>query len=63
LSQSLHNVTDRRILSVLTLEERDQLAASLSKLRKQAMLELGVTDVELSVHYSPRVQAESGVAR
>ena len=59
LRQSLHNETDKRIVSVLTPEERDQLAASLSKLRKQALAELGVTDVELSVHYVPRAQAGS----
>ena len=49
LRQSLHNEVDKRIFSVLDAEERDQLAASLTKLRKQAMAELGVTDVELSV--------------
>jgi DNA-binding MarR family transcriptional regulator len=58
LRQSLHNEADKRILSVLTPEERDQLAASLNKLRKQALAELGVTDVELSVPYVPRAQAE-----
>ena len=63
LRQSLHNETDRRILSVLTPDERDQLAASLSKLRKQALAELGVTDVELSVQYVSRAQAESSVVR
>jgi DNA-binding MarR family transcriptional regulator len=63
LKQSLHNETDKRILSVLTPEERDQLAASLSKLRKQALAELEVTDVELSVQYVPRAQAESAAAR
>ncbi len=59
LRQSLHNETDRRILSVLTPQERDQLAASLSKLRKQAMDELGVTDVELSVQYVPEGTGQS----
>ncbi len=63
LRQSLHNETDKRIFSVLTPEERDQLAASLSKLRKQALAELGVTDVELSVLYSPQTQAESTAVR
>ncbi len=63
LRQSLHNETDKRIFSVLTPEERDQLAASLSKLRKQALAELGVTDVELSVLYSPQTRAESTAVR
>jgi DNA-binding MarR family transcriptional regulator len=62
LRQSLHNETDKRIMSVLTSEERDQLAVSLSKLRKQALAELGVTDVELSVQYMPGAQAEGSVA-
>ncbi len=59
LRQSLHNETDRRVMSVLTPEERDQLAASLSKVRKQALAELGVTDVELSVRYVPSTQTET----
>jgi DNA-binding MarR family transcriptional regulator len=63
LRQSLHNETDRRLFSVLTPEERDQLAASLSKLRQQAMAELGVTDVELSVQYSPSARTESNTVR
>jgi len=62
LKQSLHNETDRRILSVLTVEERDRLAASLSKLRTKALEELGVTDVELSVQYIPRTSKERGAA-
>lgn len=53
LRQSLHNETDKRILSVLSSEERDQLAISLGKLREKALTELGVTDVELSVQYVP----------
>jgi DNA-binding MarR family transcriptional regulator len=56
LRQSMHNETDKRLFSVLTPEERDQLAASLGKLRQQAMAELGVTDVELSVQYVPQAQ-------
>lgn len=63
LRQSLHNETDKRIMSALTLEERDQLAVLLSKLRKQALAELGVTDVELSVQYVPSMQAKSSAAR
>jgi DNA-binding MarR family transcriptional regulator len=63
LRQSLHNETDKRLFSVLAPEERDQLAASLSKLRQQAMAELGVTDVELSVQYSPSARAESITVR
>jgi len=63
LKQSLHNDTDKRILSVLTVEERDRLAASLSKLRTKALEELGVTDVELSVQYVPRVPVGRSAAR
>ncbi len=64
LRQSLNNEADKRILSVLTPAERDQLASSLNRLRKQALAELGVTDVELSVQYVPRAQAEiSAVAQ
>jgi DNA-binding MarR family transcriptional regulator len=63
LKQSLHNETDRRIFSVLTVEERDQLAASLSKLRTKALVELGMTDVELSVLYVPSAGAESSGVR
>lgn len=63
LRQSLHNETDRKIMSALSPEERDQLANSLGKLRKQALAELGVTDVELSVQYVPRTQAESSAVR
>jgi DNA-binding MarR family transcriptional regulator len=63
LRQSLHNETDKRILSVLTPEERDQLAVSLSKLRMQALAELGVTDVELSVQFVPRKRPESSTVR
>jgi DNA-binding MarR family transcriptional regulator len=63
LKQSLHNETDERIFSILTPDERDQLAASLIKLRGQALEELGVTDVELSVQYLPRSQAESSAVR
>jgi DNA-binding MarR family transcriptional regulator len=59
LEQSLHNETDRRIFSVLTPDERDQLAVSLGKLRQRALAELGVTDVELSVLYVPMAQAGS----
>jgi DNA-binding MarR family transcriptional regulator len=57
LKQSMHNEADKRIFSVLTLDERDRLAAYLSKLRVKALEELGVTDVELSVQYVPRAQA------
>jgi DNA-binding MarR family transcriptional regulator len=63
LKQSLHNETDKRIFSALTAEERDQLAASLSRLRQRALDELGVTDVELSVLYVPGAQAEGTTAR
>lgn len=59
LKQSMHNETDQRIFSVLTADERDQLAAYLLKLRAKALEELGVTDVELSVLYVPRTQAGS----
>jgi len=47
----------------LTVEERDRLAASLSKLRTKALEELGVTDVELSVQYVPRVPVGRSAAR
>jgi hypothetical protein len=57
LEQSLHNEVDKRIFSVLTAEERDRLAIWLSRLRQQALTELGVTDVELSVKYVPTGQA------
>jgi DNA-binding MarR family transcriptional regulator len=63
LKQSLHNETDKRIFSVLTKEERDQLAVFLLKLRSQALVDLGEPDVELSVQYVPRAQAESSVVR
>ncbi len=53
LRQSLRNPVDSRIFSVLDVQERDQLAAALTKLRSQALAELGVTDVELSVKYVP----------
>jgi DNA-binding MarR family transcriptional regulator len=63
LKQSLHNETDKRIFSVLSKEERDQLAVFLLKLRSQALVDLGEPDVELSVQYVPRAQAESSVVR
>jgi DNA-binding MarR family transcriptional regulator len=63
LKQSLHNETDKRIFSVLTKEERDQLAVFLLKLRSQALVDLGEPDMELSVQYLPRSQAESSVVR
>lgn len=52
LQQSLRNEVDKRIFSVLTHEEREQLAASLWKLRTRALEELGVRDMELSVPYA-----------
>ena len=36
-NQSLHNETDRRIFSVLTAKEREQLAASLWKVRTKVL--------------------------
>ena len=63
LRQSLHNETDKRIVSVLTPEERGQLAVSLGKLRQQALAELGLTDVELSVLYSPQTPSLSSAVR
>jgi len=52
LQQSLRNEVDKRIFSVLTHEEREQLAASLWKLRTKALEELGIRDMELSVPYA-----------
>lgn len=63
LRQSLHNEVDKRIMSILTPEERDQLAVFLSKLRKQALAELGITDVELSTQYVPRTRTQSSMVR
>jgi hypothetical protein len=63
LRQSLHNKADRNIFSVLNADERDQLASALSKVRIKAFEELGITDVELSVKYVPREQAEISEAR
>jgi DNA-binding MarR family transcriptional regulator len=57
LQQSLRNEVDKRIFSILTLEEREQLAASLWKLRTRALDELGVRDMELSVPYVPATRA------
>jgi DNA-binding MarR family transcriptional regulator len=63
LKQSLHNEADKRIFSVLTKEEREQLAIFLLKLRGQALVDLGEPDMELSVQHVPRAQAESSVVR
>jgi DNA-binding MarR family transcriptional regulator len=63
LRQSLHNKADKNIFSVLSADEQDQLASSLSKVRTKAFEELGITDVELSVKYVPRAQAEGGAVR
>ncbi len=58
LHQSLRNEVDKKIFSVLTPEEQEQLAASLWKLRTRALEELGVRDMELSVPYTPTTWAQ-----
>jgi DNA-binding MarR family transcriptional regulator len=45
--QSLHNETDRRIFSVLTVKEREQLASSLWKLRTKVLEDLGIPNWQL----------------
>ena len=42
--QSLHNNTDERIMSVLTMKERKSLTRSLWKLRSRALQDLGIPE-------------------
>ena len=58
LKQSLRNEVDKRIFSVLSPEEREELAASLWKLRTRALEELGLRDMELSVPYVPTTRSK-----
>ncbi len=50
-NQSLNNETDKRILSVLSKKEREQLRSYLFTIRKQALRELGIP--EWSVVFPP----------
>ncbi len=51
--QSLHNETDKRIFSVLTRKERQQLASSLWKLRSKVLQDLGVPEWSLNFPLNP----------
>ncbi len=51
--QSLHNETDKRLFSVLTKNEREQLARSLWKLRNRALEDLGIPEWHLVFPLDP----------
>lgn len=60
-NQSLHNQTDRRIFSVLTKEEREQLAACLWKLRSTVLQDLGIPEWWLNFPLNPNGVESSAV--
>ncbi len=51
--QSLHNETDKRIFSVLTPKERERLASSLWKVRRQVLQDLGIPEWHLHLPLDP----------
>jgi DNA-binding MarR family transcriptional regulator len=51
--QSLYNETDQRIFSVLSKKERESLAASLWKLRRKVLQDLGVPEWHLNYPVNP----------
>jgi DNA-binding MarR family transcriptional regulator len=56
--QSLHNETDKRIFSVLTLKERERLASYLWKLRRKVLQDLGIPEWHLNFPLDPNGGAE-----
>ena len=52
--QSLHNETDKRIFSVLTKKERENLMSSLWKLRRQVLQDLGIPEWHLNFPLDPK---------
>jgi DNA-binding MarR family transcriptional regulator len=56
-NQSLHNETDKRIFSVLSKKEREQLMSSLWKIRNRVLGELGIPEWHIKYPLDPN---ESG---
>jgi DNA-binding MarR family transcriptional regulator len=52
-NQSLHNETDKKIFSILTKKQREQLMSSLWKVRKQALSELGIPEWQIKFPLDP----------
>jgi MarR family transcriptional regulator, organic hydroperoxide resistance regulator len=52
-NQSLHNETDKRIFSTLTKKQREQLMSCLWKVRKQALIELGIPEWHIKFPLDP----------
>jgi DNA-binding MarR family transcriptional regulator len=52
-NQSLHNETDKRIFSVLSKEEREQLMSCLWKVRKKTLSELGIPEWRIKFPLDP----------
>jgi hypothetical protein len=50
---SLHNETDKRLLSVLSKKERERLAASLRKLRRHILQDLGIPEWRVGFPVDP----------
>lgn len=57
-NQSLHDEADARIFSVLTKKQRERLTLYLSKLRRQAMKELGIPEWQIKFPLEPRRERE-----
>ena len=56
-NQSLHNETDKRIFSVLSKTEREQLSTYLFKLRKKVLEDLGTPEWQLNFPLDPESRA------
>lgn len=52
-NQSLHNETDKRIFSILTKKQREQLMSCLWKVRNQALSELGIPEWQIKFPLDP----------
>jgi DNA-binding MarR family transcriptional regulator len=52
-SQSLNNQTDKRIFSVLSKEEREQLMSCLWKVRRKTLSELGIPEWQIKFPLDP----------
>jgi DNA-binding MarR family transcriptional regulator len=54
-SQSLYNQTDKRIFSVLSKNEREQLMSCLWKVRNKALSELGIPEWRIKFPLDPNI--------
>jgi DNA-binding MarR family transcriptional regulator len=52
-NQSLHNETDKRIFSILSKNEREQLMSCLWKVRNKALIELGIPEWSIKFPLDP----------